>query len=64
MQPLALYQNYFLRAKTLDNPQKLGNQIVLKVLYSKWQQSSEIYILLKSLQYICSIEYLFDNRDV
>ena len=43
----------FLRTETLDIRQSLNNQIVLKLLNAKLQQSSEIYFLLKYLQAIC-----------
>ena len=45
MQYLVLYQSCSLRSKTLDIPQNLSNQIVLKVLNAKLRQSSEIYFL-------------------
>ena len=42
--PLLFYQSCFLRSKTLDIPHNLSNQLVLRVLIVKLQQSSEIYI--------------------
>ena len=61
MQQLVSHQNCFLRTKILITPQNLG----IKVLNAKLQQSSEIYFLIKPLQDTRSKEStIFDNRDV
>ena len=63
MQYLVLYPCCFLRTKTLNILQNLVNQIILKVLNDKLQQSSEI-----DFRNLCRTyaekSSIFDNRDV
>ena len=60
MKHLVLYQNYFLRTKPLHIPQNLGNQIVLKELNIKFQQSLEIYFCLN----LCNTNAIMKARSL